>query len=316
MTLGPYPEISWSISKASKFKFCPRRYYYSYHGSWLGWENSAPERTKLIYMLNKRSSLPAWAGTETHRGISINLRTDKDMPSIIENVKQRMQQQFRDSRAKHFLQNGQAKTSFGLREHYYEEKIEDSKVVAAWEKVENSLNAFIMSPYKSQVINAKKNGKRVFIENPDVENFDRMKVFNHSLGDFPIFAAPDIVITNEDNSITIYDWKTGSESEQNETTVTDQLVLYSLWVKDRFGIGNIDDQQINAFEVYLPSLNQKGNRVTENDIEDTLENARESVAEIRNSIRDPEQNIAYEEDFTTVDSGKCYYCEFRGICSK
>ena len=44
-------DFSWSFSRDSAFNTCKRKYYYSYYGSWGGWNKDADELSKncLLY---------------------------------------------------------------------------------------------------------------------------------------------------------------------------------------------------------------------------------------------------------------------------
>ena len=44
---GPLPEFSWSQTRRSTFRDCPRMYYWQYYGSWKGWEDDAPEEARI-----------------------------------------------------------------------------------------------------------------------------------------------------------------------------------------------------------------------------------------------------------------------------
>ena len=39
-------DFSWSFSRDNAFNTCKRKYYYSYYGSWGGWNKDADELSK------------------------------------------------------------------------------------------------------------------------------------------------------------------------------------------------------------------------------------------------------------------------------
>ena len=59
-------DFSWSKSRDEVFQTCPRQYYFNYYGYWGGWEESAPERTRQIYVIKKLKNRFMWAGEKVH----------------------------------------------------------------------------------------------------------------------------------------------------------------------------------------------------------------------------------------------------------
>ena len=68
-------EFSWSFSRHSTFKTCKRKYYYSYYGSWEGWNKDAEELNQKLYMLKNMTSLPMLAGSIVHDEVERTLKT-------------------------------------------------------------------------------------------------------------------------------------------------------------------------------------------------------------------------------------------------
>ena len=90
-------DFSWSFSRDSAFNTCKRKYYYSYYGSWGGWNKDADELSKKLYMLNKMTSLPMLAGSIVHDEVERTLKVlrygrkadiDKSKENVIKNFKQ------------------------------------------------------------------------------------------------------------------------------------------------------------------------------------------------------------------------------------
>lgn len=50
--IRPYPEFSWSISRARLLRQCPRAYFYHYYLKHNGWLRDAPEQARLAYRLS------------------------------------------------------------------------------------------------------------------------------------------------------------------------------------------------------------------------------------------------------------------------
>ena len=59
-------EFSWSKSRHEKFSECRRAYFYTYYGSWGGWDAPAGSPVRELYVLKKLSSRWQWAGSVVH----------------------------------------------------------------------------------------------------------------------------------------------------------------------------------------------------------------------------------------------------------
>ena len=62
-------EFSWSHSRRNAFEECMRKYYFSYYGSWNGWERHATDRQKELYLHNKLINRWMWLGKLVHESI-------------------------------------------------------------------------------------------------------------------------------------------------------------------------------------------------------------------------------------------------------
>ncbi len=314
MAIGPHPEFAWSVSRAGMFEFCPRKYYYRYYGMWGGWDERADEKIRLCYLLSKRTSLAGWVGQEVHRAAALYLRSGEPMERIVALTCERMRNQFRTSRARLFLRPGQAK-EFGLTEHYYEPELADRLVRERWEQVQTCLEAFGRSPYRDDARAAKEAGRLVYVEDPDEADFDEMSFTGHGLGDFKIYAHPDFVIAYPDGTNCILDWKTGQPPAEGQDRVTDQLGLYALWAREKLELDPAGGR-LEAYEVYWPGEQSRGDRIGPDLLRTALAFARASVEQMRALISDPEENAAEEADFEAHGTeARCATCEFRAVCT-
>ena len=246
------------------------------------------------------------------------------MDEIINQVHRRMQGQFVSSRNKlagkggDGLFSGRAK-EFGLVEHYYEEGAEDEHVRDTWERVKASLSAFSTNTdfrRQLQKADARGSSSRVFVEEPDLIDFEEMRFRSTQIGNFDIYACPDLILELSDGTLQIIDWKTGALPRDRDThEITHQLVLYSLWATNRWpGIG-LDHSKIEAQEYYLPGGEIYGRDVREDDRADVIQFVRASVVRIREHLDDPDLNSATEDRFPGRGSiRKCAICEYRGVC--
>ncbi len=315
MTIGPYPEFSWSVSRAGTFSYCPRRYYYRYHGGWGGWDQAAPERSRQIWLIAKRTALPAWVGQHVHRGISLFLTGHEEMAAIAAGVGDRMRREFALSRSREFMTPGRAKL-FGLVEHYYGEDIGEAALGTAERQVRVALEAFGRTDFREAVRAARRAGTRLYVEPAGDPDFEGMRVHGHGLGTFPLYVAPDLVLERESGHVEILDWKSGKPpADEPPERMPPQLALHTLWVSEKFGGLDAIAAGGEAYEHYLPSGRLVGGRLRADDLDAALDYARRSVAEIRARLRDPGLNDACEEDFPArATPARCAACEFRGAC--
>ncbi|HOX45674.1 MAG TPA: PD-(D/E)XK nuclease family protein [Myxococcota bacterium] len=317
MALGPHPEFAWSASRASLFEFCPRKYFHRYHGMWRGWEDGAPARARLTYLLTKRTSLAEWAGREAHRGMAAYLQGGAPMEHILPELRQRMREQFRLSRAREFLKPGRAKL-FGLLEHYYQEggELADGEVRACWQHVEACLQAFARAGYREDARRARAAGRALHVEDPDSPDLGRMRFCDPALPGVTIYAMPDHLLAGEGGRVLILDWKTGRPPEEASDRASLQLALYALWARHRLGLDPLArGAGLEAYEVYWPGQACRGGELGPDDLQAALGRARESVQAIRACLADVDANAAREEDFPAQASpARCAACEFRAVC--
>ncbi|MBT4250299.1 hypothetical protein HOD84_08170, partial [bacterium] len=102
--------FSWSFSRDNAFNTCKRKYYYSYYGSWGGWNKDADELSKKLYLLNKMSSLPMLAGTIVHDEVERTLKAvrygrNADIVKSKENVIKVFKQSWAHSKNKDWKDN-------------------------------------------------------------------------------------------------------------------------------------------------------------------------------------------------------------------
>ena len=318
MEIGNYPTFSWSISRANKFEFCNRQYYYHYYGSWKGWEDQASERTKLIYILKNRKSLPAWKGSLIHSGISKFLSRQIHISDLIEQIKQRAYYEFDQSAKQEYLNPGMAKRAFGLIEHYYGEITSEKTLNETILDVETCLTQFSKTPFRNLIQDAKRCNFRVFIEPSDDRNLDLGKFLDNSIADCEIYAKPDFVFERPRNRLFVLDWKTGKPNiEFNTSEVSTQLSFYSMWVANKGLFDTNEKDKIFAYEYYLPSCTKIGAEVKPEFIDAAIKYCKDSIERMRAPLSDKINNWGEEKAFEAIPSiNRCSYCNFRAVCEE
>ena len=141
-------QFSWSFSRHSAFNACKRKYYYSYYGSWGGWNKDADDLSRKLYMLNKMTSLPMLAGSIVHDEVEKILKTlrygrNADQEKSKENVIKIFKQAWSQSKNKEWEDNPKWKTN--LFEHYYDQKPSDQQLLDIRDLMINSIDGFFAS---------------------------------------------------------------------------------------------------------------------------------------------------------------------------
>ncbi len=316
MALGPHPEFSWSTSRERAFGYCRRQYWFQYYGSWGGWEDDAPQRTKDIYGLKQRTSIKMWAGTAVHRGVALMLAGAGSLEQVTEQIHQEMRRDYLVSVRREFLRPGRAK-AFGLDVHAYDEDVPPERFRDMWATVEASLRTFAELPYWGLYREAVAAGRYAAAEPPDGGDFDARRFHWPEVGDFPIFAQPDLVYERADGRVEILDWKTGRlPTRRPAEELTLQLRLYAHLVRERHP-DHPPATRLVAAEVYLPSGDRFGRALQPADLEAAAAEVAESAEAMRALLDDPVRNIASEERFAlTEGTQKCPGCLFRRLCPR
>jgi hypothetical protein len=142
-------DFSWSISRDRFFQTCPRQYYFNYCGYWGGWEYSAPQPTRQIYILTQLKNRYMWAGAKVHDCINHTLTNLQrgikvlDVDQIVDITLNQMREEFRSSRGKRYQSHPK---TCALFEHEYELEILD----AEWKLVADDMEQCLRNFYASE----------------------------------------------------------------------------------------------------------------------------------------------------------------------
>lgn len=243
-------------------EYCTKKYFLNYYPHVLKDEHQELRLETLL--LKNLKSLEMWIGEKTHHLLSDYLRalkkgeiTDEKIQSLKDEMTQEMTKEFELSKNRDYSTYDRDQ-KFGLSEHYYGENI-DKRLQESIDRVMNNLDVFIASKWHEKVEHYFKSAKSTYIENPRERNFDGMKVsLSHipALKDINVMASPDFGVVFGDDKYLIIDWKTGQEKMENDG-ITDQLKIYALKLLLKSHL-DIEKTDIEAYEVYLPSLHSFG----------------------------------------------------------
>mgnify|MGYP003814458021 CR=1 FL=1 len=263
----------------------------------------------------------------THRIISMYLFQFKkqvldnwptpDKERITSTIRKNMENTFAQSKANDYSDF----VDFWLSEHFYQE-IEDDALEPVIQKVIHNLEAFINSDYHQKIEQRFRKWHHIYIEDPRRPNFEMMRVdVSHIpwLENISILASPDFWIMFGENNYLILDWKSGKE-RLDVSGITDQLRIYALKILLKQKNKDLWNRQIEVYEVYLPSLNEKSGTIEQEDIEHIINKILEDVEYQKQFIveQDVERNepLGHTTFTRTSSEKKCAWCTFRSVCQK
>ncbi len=295
-------EFSWSRSRASIFRECPRRYWFQYYGSWGGWEAASPPRVRQAYVLKQLKSRWMWVGEVVHWAIeriltSARIHQPMEEAKAVEWALDRMRGDFRASRDRKYRER--PKKVVGLFEHEYEVPTTDDQWREAADHMRACIGTFYRSPYHAFLPKLPR-GHWLPIEELDHFFLDGVKVF----------VKPDAAFRSGARTVEIVDWKTGRRDDEPDPI---QLACYSVYALEKKWAERAED--VTTTEYNLATGKAREAQVTEERLVQVKADIRASVAEMRQRLDDAGKNVAREEKFAvTTDARACRACGFRKIC--
>lgn len=209
---------------------------------------------------------------------------------------------------------------FGFKEFCYNEDLPDDALDQSIQRVCNNLDAFIDSDMQTKVLQYFQNGNKYYIESNE-SDFEQMKlVLDHHpiLEHVTIRAWPDFGVTADNGIYYIYDRKSWREKDSPAEDITDQLKIYAYKLLCNTN-KTLDDIIIYAYEVYVPSMNMIGGKVTQADIDSIKHKIINDIHELQELVEehDIQKNIPKHVDSfqRTTNIQKCATCSFRNACA-
>lgn len=294
--------FSWSVSRDAVFKECARKYYFKYYGHWGGWfEETAPERTRQIYVLGKLGTRPTWIGQVVHECIATSLKnfsrgaTILGVDEILDITRKRMRTDFRSSRDGRYWNN--PKQYCGLFEHEYDADVPDAKWKEAAETVDHCLKNFYGSESFRKLSSTK----------PD----DYLEV--EQLSSSP-FENVDMLVkldcaTREGTNIVIWDWKTGRREGSADLV---QMACYAFYARQAFKVP-LPHIVTRLHDLYRDKVHEQA--IGSPELNDILAYIRGSIKDMQALLENVAENVAEEERFRRVNkSNVCLRCNFLKVC--
>ena len=295
-------DFSWSFSRHNTFNTCKRKYYYSYYGSWGGWNKDADELSQTLYMLNKMTSLPMLAGSIVHDEVERTLKMlrysrNADQNKSRDNVIKNFKQSWNQSKNKEWRDSPKWKTN--LFEHYYNQKPSDENLLDLRDLMLDSIDGFFASD-SYRFIQTMSDSQWLAIE--DLDSFD--------IHGAKLWVKLDFAIRHGER-VYIYDWKTGRVVKENEV----QLAVYAIYAQQKW---DIDLKLIRLFDVYLNQQLPVKVKPTDRLISSSSDFIKTSIDEMKDLLVDKENNQTEIEFFPIASEDKesypCSYCSFQTVC--
>ena len=299
-------EFAWSKSKAKLFSDCKRKYWFGTYGKWNGWEAGADPRAKELYILSNLKNRWMWVGDVVHRSVAEILRAfrdgkDGDPPRVLGSVRNLMTGELSASQRKLYRLQGGHKLC-ALREHEYDERLQDDAWESAIASAEQCVRNFIDSPLFAQLKSFPRGNWLAMDEK--FQSFD--------LNGVKINLKIDAAHRVPNGGIRIIDWKAGhSEDELGEL----QLAVYALYAVRQWNV--LPDRVI----VGVCNLKQSPCGIQEQTptaqtLQEAEETVQDDVRKMENLLRSGRPaNIAEEADYPVTAAPKdCQRCNFWKAC--
>lgn len=300
-----YPEWSWSQTRDSIFRECPRKYYYQYYASHNGWQRDSTEESKSAYRLKQLANLYILFGDALHqlleRVLKESLKLNEltvDASALEQQLRNYLNRAFTDSRnLSQWLQA--PKKSMMLHEMYYEGRLPQNRIVKVNERIRQCV---------SNLRNCRSLQDLLLKDNRIIE-VEQLNTF--PVDDTPVFVKLDVLyhMQAEERWI-IVDWKTGQEDEDNE----EQLLLYALFLNHKYHVP-YDKAEIRL--EYLLTGQCKSYQVDGTKVDRITERVKQSASQMKLLLEDEQRNKPYpQEQFRASPTKmKCLGCNFRDLCT-
>lgn len=292
---------SWSESRVKTLRQCHRQYWFSYYGSWGGWDRKASLECRQTYILKKMTNVPMWTGSIVHDTIEwivreLKAKGQEQAPSYdqaIEHATQLLRRGWLDSTQKRW--ESYPSKAINLSEHYHNVGVPDKKIQDIKDKVARCLKNF----YGCTVFQAiRKLNPEDILESEEFQSF-KLKTEEE------VAVKLDLAY-RKDGLVYLVDWKTG----RAEQSVIDQLVSYAMYAMKMGWASRVED--IRIVPVYLDSKHD----IVE--LTPTMDHVKRQASIIQREfpllIAAHNQSGDKSNFSVTDDPRACKWCNFRTIC--
>jgi hypothetical protein len=297
--------FSWSVTRDKRLRACARQYWFQHYGSWNGWEDWAPQRTREAWVLKQLKGRHAWVGIRVHECVARSLehlRRGQPVLSVEQVVAitlDRMRSDFANSRKRYY--RDKPKAYVGLFEHEYGLTVPD----AEWKRMADVARDCLRHFYASETFARLRTLTAAdFIE---IEEKTTQFPFEGT----PVWVSLDCAVWDGERTV-IYDWKTGDASREDHSM---QLTCYALYGSRAW---KVPPDRLRLVEYNLRDDRLREYETAPAQMEAVQGYMRGSIADMRALLSDPARNEPMPEDAfaTTDDPATCRRCCFLKICPR
>jgi hypothetical protein len=241
---------------------------------------------------------PLYVGTVVHKTISeIISRAASghpvDMNAAVNRALDMFRTGWKESSDARWLNN--PKHAVNLLEHYYGLTLTSAEKHALHDRIVESVKGFYAFEDFPVITSLPPDDLLGTDESLDAFLLDNLNVY----------ARPDLTV-RRNNSIIVYDWKTGEPDDHSL-----QLGTYALYAMAKW---NAPEHTITTGAVFLRSrpVSSTQSRLSAQQTRDFIHRSADAM---KAALDDPQRNIASKDRFPmTTDTRRCGRCPFREIC--
>jgi hypothetical protein len=298
----PYPDFSWSQSRRSMFRECPRRYYWNYYGSHNGWLEESSAEARAAWRLKKISNLHMTLGNVVHEIAAESLSRVRGGaqpptgPELIEEGRGRLNRAWVLAQQREEWERNPGRHPMLME--FYRGSGPSGDLV---QKIRNRLYDCLRNLADSESFREAAEAPRVEIREVDRLDFVEFEGVK-------LYAQPDLLYRLGD-AWRIVDWKTGASADSHAA----QLRTYALYVRLR---DDLPSGPIIGRREYLGDGTAVSAPITDREIQEEGRSIEDSVAAMRTYLRDPIRNAPKSRpDFPLTENRRlCPGCNFFELC--
>ena len=300
--IRPHPDFSWSQSRRSTFRECPRKYYWQYYGSHNGWLDDATDEARRAWRLKKITNLYMVLGTIVHELAADTILRVRgggavpDASDLIEQGRGRLNRAWLMSQKHEEWERSPNRVTMLME--FYRGSGPSRDLI---EKIRDKLYACLRHLLTSESF-------REAVEAPTVEVKEVDRLDFVELDGVKVYAQPDLLYRLGD-AWRIVDWKTGARHASHSP----QLRTYAVYLQER---GDLPKGPVIGRLEYLGAGDAVSVPVSDRDCAEERQKMADSVAAMRTYLADPVRNEALPRDrFPLVeDTRRCPQCPFFELC--
>ena len=300
--IRPYPDFSWSQSRRSTFRECPRKYYWHYYGSHNGWLNEAGDEAKRAWRLKKITNLHMVLGTIVHELAAdaiLRVRGGGALPDaadLIEGGRGRLNRAWLMSQQTEEWERRPGHVTMLME--FYRGSGPSRDLI---ERIRDKLYACLRHLLSSQSFR-----EAVAAPAVEVKEVDRLDFVD--LDGVKVYAQPDLLYRLGD-AWRIVDWKTGARHASHAP----QLRTYAVYLQER---GDLAKGPVIGRLEYLGTGDAVSVPVSDRDCAEERQVIADSMAAMRTYLADPVRNEALPRERFPLreDTRRCPQCPFFELC--